>query len=132
MAERITKRTLGELQRRNPYYRGHEPPLEVNGRTVLLVDDSIATGASISVAIDAIERQHPRRIIVASPLCPMRTRTRLEQRVDTLICLYCPQPFGGVGAWYRNFGETTDEEVRAILDARSRHPSSTAMSNDQP
>lgn len=104
-----------ELERRERVYRGDRPPLEVEGQTVILVDDGLATGASMRAAVRALRAQNPAHIIVAVPTAAPQTCAEFEDEVDEIVCAITPQPFKGVGAWYEDFSQTTDEEVRNIL-----------------
>lgn len=104
-----------ELDRRVRLYRGDRAPLPLHGRTVILVDDGLATGATMEAAVASVRQQHPRGILVAVPVGAADTCRRLEAMVDALICLRCPSDFGAVGRWYDDFSQTTDDEVRALL-----------------
>lgn len=115
--EAITERESLELQRREALYRGQRPAPDLKGRVVLLVDDGLATGASMRVAIQALRQQKPAQIIAACPVAPPTTCHELSHLADQMICLYTPEPFFGVGAWFDDFRETTDEEVQALLQA---------------
>ncbi|MBV7331586.1 phosphoribosyltransferase [Chloroflexi bacterium TSY] len=112
----VTKQELRELLRRERVYRGDQPTLDVYGKTVILVDDGIATGATLRTAIAALQAQKPERIVVAVGVAPPETYRELVGRVDELVCLLQPEPFWGVGLWFRRFSQTTDEEVRTLLD----------------
>jgi predicted phosphoribosyltransferase len=107
-----------ELVRRERVYRGDRPPLDVRGRTVILVDDGLATGATMQAAIKALRQQQPARIVVAVPTASPETCDELKTEVDEVICATTPDPFYAVGLWYEDFSQTTDEEVRELL-ARS-------------
>jgi putative phosphoribosyl transferase len=87
----------------------------VRGRTVILVDDGLATGATMHAAIQALREQQPARIVVAVPTASPETCERLKKEVDDVICAVTPEPFYAVGLWYENFSQTTDEEVRDLL-----------------
>lgn len=104
-----------ELARRDQAYRGDRPQPAVEGRTVILVDDGLATGATMRAAIQALRQRKPKRIVVAVPVAPPDTVERLQQEADEVECLVAPDPFYGVGYWYEDFSQTTDEEVRAYL-----------------
>jgi predicted phosphoribosyltransferase len=121
----ITKRESRELERREMLYRGGLPAPDVAGCTVILVDDGLATGASMHAAILALRKRSPHRIVVAVPVAPHDTCTALAPYVDDLVVVATPQPFRGVGAWYADFSQTSDEEVRTLLHdaphATSRH-----------
>jgi putative phosphoribosyl transferase len=111
----ITKREREELRRRESEYRDDLPQQDVTDRTVILIDDGLATGASMQAAVLALQRLSPRWIAVAVPLAPQETCAQLARYVDDMVCLAMPQPFRGVGAWYGDFRQVSDEEVRALL-----------------
>jgi putative phosphoribosyl transferase len=107
-----------ELTRRERLYRGDRPAPDVRGRTVILVDDGLATGATMLAAVKALRQQQPARIVVAVPTASPETCDQLRAEVDEVICAITPEPFHAVGLWYEDFSQTTDEEVRDLL-ARS-------------
>jgi predicted phosphoribosyltransferase len=107
-----------ELVRREHLYRSDRPLPEVRGRTIILVDDGLATGATMHAAIKALRQQQPVRIVVAVPIASPETCDQLRGEVDEVICAITPDPFYAVGLWYEDFSPTTDEEVRELL-ARS-------------
>ena len=107
-----------ELMRRERLYRGNRPVPDVRGRTVILVDDGLATGATMLAAVKALRQQQPARIVVAVPTASPETCEQLRAEVDDAICAITPEPFHAVGLWYEDFSQTTDEEVRDLL-ARS-------------
>jgi putative phosphoribosyl transferase len=113
--EDITAREQQELDRRERRYRGNRPKLDVQGRTVVLVDDGLATGATMRAAIVALRQQQPARIVMAVPVAPPPVCRELGALADEAICLLTPEPFLGVGRWYDDFSPTTDEEVRSFL-----------------
>ncbi|OIQ85349.1 putative phosphoribosyl transferasec [mine drainage metagenome] len=108
-----------ELQRRETQYRGARPPVRIDGRVVIVVDDGIATGASMRAAVMALRSQHPDRIVVAVPVAPPDAKQRLGDIADDFVCVLSPEPFYAVGQFYDTFDQTSDEEVRRLL-ARSR------------
>jgi putative phosphoribosyl transferase len=116
-----------ELERRERLYRGDRPPPDVRGRTVILVDDGLATGATMYAAIQALRQQQPARIVVAVPTASPETCEALRAEVDEVICAITPEPFYAVSLWYEDFSQTTDETVRDLL-ARSEHTSHAAQS----
>jgi predicted phosphoribosyltransferase len=116
--EAVAEREKREIERREQVYRDGRPPIRIEGRTAILVDDGLATGATMLAAVRAL-RPRVRRIIVAVPVAAESTCRQLQPEVDQIICATTPQPFFAVGSFYRNFEQTTDEEVRTIL-ARSR------------
>ncbi|MGZ3676415.1 MAG: phosphoribosyltransferase [Ktedonobacterales bacterium] len=119
----VTRQEQQELERRIRRYRGNRPPPEMRGRVVILVDDGIATGATMRAAIAAVRRQQPARIIVAAPVAAAETCEALRQELDEVICLLDPEVFWGVGVWYQHFPQLTDDEVQALLAlAWQSHP----------
>jgi predicted phosphoribosyltransferase len=119
--EHAAQRELQELQRREKLYRGNRPPPEVSDRIVILVDDGLATGASMRAAIAALRAGHPKRIVVAVPTGAPETCQAFEAEVDEVVCAITPEPFLGVGRWYEDFAQTTDEGVRLFLQDVERH-----------
>jgi predicted phosphoribosyltransferase len=115
----VTEQELQELARRERLYRGDRPPPDVRGRTVILVDDGLATGATMHAAIQALRQREPAHIVVAVPIAAPETCETLRAEVDDVVCAVTPEPFHAVGLWYEDFSQTTDEEVRDLL-ARSR------------
>jgi putative phosphoribosyl transferase len=109
-----------ELERRERQYRGDRPLPDVAGRTAILVDDGLATGASMRVAVAALREEHPARIVVAVPIAPPETCDVLRREADDVVCAVTPEPFYAVGIWYADFTQTTDEEVHELLE-RARH-----------
>jgi putative phosphoribosyl transferase len=114
-------RETAELARRARLYRGDLPPPDVEGRVAILVDDGLATGATMRAAIAALLRQRPARIVVAVPAAAPDTCARLEREADEIMCDITPEPFVAVGHWYEDFVQTTDGEVRDLL-AKARLP----------
>jgi predicted phosphoribosyltransferase len=111
----VTRREAQELERREQVYRGIRPAASVTNKTVILVDDGLATGSTMRAAVAAIRHQQPARIVVAVPVGAASTCSELEQAADQVVCLRTPEPFVAVGLWYRDFSETSDAEVRALL-----------------
>jgi predicted phosphoribosyltransferase len=109
------------LERRARAYRGDRPPPEVRGRTVILVDDGLATGSTMRAAALAVPQLRPARIVVAVPVASPDTCDELRDVVDEVVCGLTPRPFRSVGQWYDDFSQTTDDEVRELL-ARSGEP----------
>jgi putative phosphoribosyl transferase len=110
-----------ELARREHAYRGDRPALDLAGRTVILVDDGLATGATMLAAIRAVRQDHPARVVVAVPVAQHDVCEALGGEADEVVCLRTPEPFRSVGMWYHDFSQTGDEEVRALL-GRARRP----------
>jgi predicted phosphoribosyltransferase len=105
-----------ELRRRERLYRDDRPPLNVAGKTVILVDDGLATGSTMRAAVQALREQSPARVIVAVPVGAPETCAKLQQEADRVVCAYTPDMFYAVGLWYEHFDQTTDEEVRELLE----------------
>jgi putative phosphoribosyl transferase len=115
----VAERELKELERREKAYRDDRPMPPIEGRTVILVDDGLATGASMLAAIKALRRSKPKRIVVAVPVAPEAACRELRAHADEVVCAATPEPFFAVGAWYDDFSQTTDEEVRRLLEQAS-------------
>jgi putative phosphoribosyl transferase len=113
--EKVAAEEGNELERREREYRAQHPAVEIRGQTVMLIDDGLATGASMRAAIRALRQRAAGRIIVAVPVGPPEVCQRLESEVDELICLVTPEDFDAVGQVYDDFSQTTDDEVRACL-----------------
>ncbi len=106
---------LRELQRRDRIYRGDRPPLEVRSRTLILVDDGLATGSTMRAAVSALKKQHPQRIVVAVPVATTDICQQMREIVDEVVCVMTPDPLYSIGFWYMNFAQTTDAEVCELL-----------------
>lgn len=113
--EQVARREAKELARRERDYRGERPPLVVEGKTIILVDDGIATGASMNAAISALKQQAPKKLVIAVPTGAQESINKLRQQVDDIVCLTAPAHFVAVGQFYRDFSQTTDDEVRQLL-----------------
>jgi len=120
--EAVTAAEKRELERRELLYRGGRPLPSLAKRTIILIDDGLATGTSMRAAVAALRQHQPERIIVAVPVGSTDTCFALSEEADEVICLYTPEPFAAVGWWYRNFAQTTDEEVRQALANEGRLP----------
>jgi len=118
----VEREELAELERREQLYRGGRPPISVENRKVILVDDGLATGASMRAAVQALHQMKPASIIIAVPVGSRETCEELRSLVDDVVCGECPEPFFAVGTWYSNFQQTTDEEVRELLDRAAVRP----------
>jgi putative phosphoribosyl transferase len=115
MVAQVTTQETQELERRERDYRGDRPPSEIRGRVVLLVDDGLATGASMLAAIAALRKKAPSSIVAAVPVCPPETLREVERAADETVALFAPDWFQGVGQFYEDFTQTSDEEVRRLL-----------------
>ena len=120
----ITAIELRELERREIAYRGNRPEPDVRGKTVILVDDGLATGSTMRAATEALRQQQPARIVVAVPVSAPQTCDEYRMGADEIVCAVTPEPFYGVGMWYEDFSQTTDHEVRQLLEeARTAYES---------
>lgn len=117
--ERVIAEERAELKRRERLYRGSRPPIDVRDRTIILVDDGLATGASVQAAIAALKGQGPASIVVASPVGSRDACRAIAEITDGCLCAAMPEPFCSVSLWYDDFSETTDEEVRTLLGRAS-------------
>jgi predicted phosphoribosyltransferase len=117
--EQVARVEGQELERREREYRGGQPLLDVEDRVVILVDDGLATGSTMKAAVQAVRALRPARIVVAVPVGARETCQALERFADQVVCGRMPEPFSAVGLWYRDFSQTTDDEVRDLLE-RSR------------
>jgi predicted phosphoribosyltransferase len=118
-----------ELERRERAYRDNRPPPNVKGRIAILIDDGLATGSTMRAAAAALRKQEPARIVVAVPVSSPETCDELLGEVDEIVCAVTPEPFRGVGLWYEDFSQTTDEEVRRLLvqePPQTQHAASSA------
>jgi predicted phosphoribosyltransferase len=123
--EAVTARERNELLRREEKFRGDLPPLSLAGKTVILVDDGIATGASLLAGIRTVRAMEPAKLIVAVPVAPAETCERLADEVDEIVCVATPEPFGAVGQFYDDFSEVHDEDVIRLL-AKHNKPRAAA------
>jgi putative phosphoribosyl transferase len=112
----VAERENRELRRRLQVYRGDRPPAQVENCTIILVDDGIATGSTVRAAIGVLQRQHPARMIVATPIAPAVVCEALRQRVEAVVCLSTPDPLQSIGLWYDDFSQTSDAEVCQLLE----------------
>lgn len=115
VVEQIRAREMAEVERRTMRYRGDRPLPELRGRSVIVVDDGAATGATAEAAIEALRGQHPAEIVVALPVAPRESCDRLRAVADRLVCLRSPELFFAIGAWYVDFAQVSDDEVRDLL-----------------
>jgi putative phosphoribosyl transferase len=114
--DEVAAKELRELQRREHIYRGIRPLPEIKNHTIILVDDGLATGATMRAAIAVLKQEHPQSIIVAVPVAPRSLCEELKAEVDKVECLTMPDPFYSVSLWYDDFSQTSDEEVRHLLE----------------
>lgn len=125
--EAVTAVEERELNRRLRRYRGDRPFPEIAERTVILIDDGLATGSTMQAAVTALRQERPAAIVVAVPTAPPETCDAFRELVDEVVCAVTPEPFYGVGLWYEDFSQTTDEEVHELLEhARERFDGSAA------
>jgi predicted phosphoribosyltransferase len=113
--EETAREQMVEVERRQKLYRGDRAMAKIAGRTVIVVDDGLATGATMKVAVRALKRKEPSKLVIAVPLGAASTCSELKNEADELICLMTPEPFFAVGSWYENFEQTTDQQVRELL-----------------
>ena len=116
VVEQVTERELEELERREKLYRGNRPPLPLEGSEVVLVDDGLATGATMRVAVLALRKRRVERIVVAVPVAAPDVCRALGNEADSVLCLETPANFMAVGRWYRDFPQTSDVEVQRLLE----------------
>jgi len=139
MASGVTKEVLEEvttlqrleLERRERLYRGGRPAPELRGRTVVLVDDGIATGATVRAAIGVIRAQHPARLVLAVPVAQQSVASELTTEVDELVCIDLPGDLYAVGIWYDAFPQLTDRDVQTTLARAAAEPAATALRSAQ-
>jgi putative phosphoribosyl transferase len=114
--ERAAGREQLELERRERLYRGDRSPPAVQGRTIILIDDGLATGSTMRAAAAALRQMGPEKVIVAVPVAAAETCEALRSEVDEVVCVETPEPFLAVGAWYADFSQTSDDQVRELLE----------------
>jgi putative phosphoribosyl transferase len=118
--DRVSQQEQQELERRERLYRGNRPAPTIEGRTVIIVDDGLATGSTMKAAVEAVRQQNPARLIVAVPTAPVETCEQLRRNADEVVCAITPEPFFAVGGSYADFSQTTDEEVRDLIERAAR------------
>jgi putative phosphoribosyl transferase len=119
----VAAREQQELERRERSYRGSRPPLDVRNKTVVVVDDGLATGSTMRAAVAALKKMEPQAIIVGVPVAAVQTCEEFREEGIDIVCLRTPEPFQAVGLWYDDFSQTTDEEVHELLEQTyERHP----------
>jgi len=126
--EEVAAAERAELARRERLYRGDHPPPDLRNRTVLLVDDGLATGSTMAAAVAGVRAQHPHRIIVAVPVGSRQAVAALRELADDCVAVLVPAGFGGVGQWYEDFRQTTDDEVQTLLEAARPHAPASGLS----
>jgi len=120
--EAIDAKERRELERRERAYRGDRPPADLAGRTVILVDDGLATGSTMLAAVQAVRQDDPAKVVVAVPVADPEVCAGLEAVADEVVCALTPKPMRAVGAWYEDFSQTSDDEVRQLLARARRAP----------
>jgi putative phosphoribosyl transferase len=115
-----TRQALVEVERRERAYQGGRPPVAVHGKTVILIDDGLATGSTMRAAIAALRQRGPEKIVMAVPTSSPETCAEMQDVADEVVCATTPEPFVAVGIWYRDFSQTTDDEVRELLARAAR------------
>ena len=126
--DRVTAAEQRELERREQLYRDARPVPDVKGRTVILIDDGLATGSTMRAAVQALREEGASKIVIAVPVAPPETCDAFRDEVDEVVCAVTPEPFRAVGIWYADFSETTDDEVRELLARAEREDTSHAHS----
>lgn len=116
----VAEREGLELARREQQYRGGRPAHSPSDKTVILVDDGLATGASMKAAVTAVRQMQPHKVVVAVPIGSKQTCDELRALADEVVCFAMPEPFQAVGIWYEDFNQTSDEEVRALLESANK------------
>ncbi|NLC56346.1 MAG: phosphoribosyltransferase [Armatimonadetes bacterium] len=114
--ERAAREQVQEIERRLKAYRGDRPPLNVAGKTAIVVDDGIATGSTVLASLRSLRQQQPAALVLAVPVAPPASVARLQPEADRIIVLEMPEPFFAVGQWYQRFDQVSDEEVVALLE----------------
>jgi putative phosphoribosyl transferase len=120
MVERVAAKEEVEITRREQVYRGNRPQPQIGGRTVILVDDGLATGATMTAVAKAVQAHQPKRTVAAVPVGSIDACDDLQEHVNEVICLATPEPFYAVGLWYEDFSPTTDDEVRDLIERATR------------
>lgn len=127
MIDKVVETELKELERREFAYRGAKAPLDVKDKTVILMDDGIATGATMRAAIASLKQRHPKKIVLAVPTAAGTTYTELSAQVDEFVCLATPEPYIAVGVWYDSFPQTSDDEVKVLLQKADQELAKTSV-----
>jgi putative phosphoribosyl transferase len=124
----VAEREQRELERRERAYRDGRPPPDVKDHVVILIDDGLATGSTMRAAAESLRLQNPRRIVVAVPVSSREACEEFRSEVDEIVCAYTPEHFQGVGLWYEDFSQTSDEEVRDLLKRATQQQQRVASS----
>lgn len=119
--EQVARAEQAELDRREREYRQQHPAVDLHGKTVILVDDGLATGSTMRAAVAAVRRLGPARVVVAAPVGAPSTCREFSAIADEVVCARTPEPFSAVGLWYADFSQTSDDEVRALLRTHAQH-----------
>jgi putative phosphoribosyl transferase len=127
--DQVTEAERRELARRERLYRGTRPPIDVVDRTAILIDDGLATGSTMRAAVAALRSLRPRRLVVAVPVASAKTCSELKGEVEEIVCARTPEPFYAVGSWYKDFPQTGDAEVTALLERAASRTSPTQNSS---
>ena len=120
--DRMASTETAEMERRLRAYRGNRPSLELKDRTVIVVDDGLATGVTARAAVQSIQLQNPRKVVLAIPVCAAETAESMRGEVDEIVCVQMPDDVRAVGLWYQDFRQLEDDEVVALLEAANRPP----------
>jgi predicted phosphoribosyltransferase len=123
--DRVAREEQGELERRERTYRSGRTPVELRDRVVLLIDDGLATGSTMKAAVEAVRARDPARIVVAVPVGSSETCREFADVADEIVCARAPEYFAAVGQWYRDFSQTTDQEVRELMHEHSERVTRT-------
>jgi len=126
--EQVAAKEQQELERRERFYRDDRPTPPIRDRSVILVDDGLATGAPMRAAIRALRQQQPAQVVVAVPIAPLKVCREFESQVNQVVCAETPHHFFSVGLWYEDFAQITDEEVRDLLRQAHHHQSAVSYS----
>lgn len=129
--EAVIVKEQAELERRNRLYRQGRPSPDIEGKTIIIIDDGLATGATMRAAIASLRQAGAARIIAAVPVGAASTCGKVEQDADALVCLHTPEPFYGVGQWYDDFSQTPDESVLALLESAAKSQGGTATKSER-
>jgi predicted phosphoribosyltransferase len=127
----VIAKEQAELERRNRLYRQGRPSPNIEGKAIIIIDDGLATGATMRAAIASLRQAGAARIIAAVPVGAASTCGKIEQEADELVCLYTPEPFYGVGQWYSNFSQTSDENVLALLESAAKSQDGAAIKSEK-